>query len=163
GGGKDSQEGAEEVQAGDAAADPSGALPLAPGARAGVGRLRARRLDGRRGGDQTPRRRGGRRGGSTRGSAEGRRGGFAGRPPGRARGPAGGGVKRLLPGPGFFTVLATMAYVAARLAEPGRRALWLDIYLLVVGAIGVFTAVLATRRAFPLDRGSALVAALERE
>jgi hypothetical protein len=72
-------------------------------------------------------------------------------------------VKRLLPGLGFFTVLATMAYVAARIVEPGRRTLWLDIYLLVVGAIGVFTAVLATRRAFPLDRGSALVAALERE
>jgi hypothetical protein len=72
-------------------------------------------------------------------------------------------VKSLLPGPVFMMVLTTIAYVVARVAEPGRRALWLDIYLLVLGAIAVFTAVLVTRRAFPLDPGSALVAALERE
>ena len=72
-------------------------------------------------------------------------------------------MKRLLPVPVFLTVLATIAYMFARLAEPGRGELWLDLYVLVVGGIGVFTAVLATRRSFPLDRGSALVAALERE
>ncbi len=72
-------------------------------------------------------------------------------------------MKSLLPGPGLLMVLATIAYVVARFAEPGRRALWLDVYLLVLGAIAVFAAVLATRRAFPLDRGSALAAALERE
>ncbi|HYX89390.1 MAG TPA: hypothetical protein VE753_08475 [Gaiellaceae bacterium] len=60
-------------------------------------------------------------------------------------------------------VLATIAYAVARLGEPGRRALWLDVYLLVLGAIAVFAAALATRDAFPLDRGSALAAALERE
>jgi Domain of unknown function (DUF4129) len=63
----------------------------------------------------------------------------------------------------LLMVLATIAYAVARLGEPGRRALWLDVYLLVLGAIAVFAAVLATREAFPLDRGSALAAALERE
>ena len=72
-------------------------------------------------------------------------------------------MKRLLPTPTLLMVLATIAYVVARLAEPGRRALWLDVYLLVLGAIAVFAAVLVTRQAFPLDRGSALAAALERE
>jgi hypothetical protein len=72
-------------------------------------------------------------------------------------------VKRLLAAPALLMVLATIAYAVARLGEPGRRALWLDVYLLVLGAIAVFAAVLATREAFPLDRGSALAAALERE
>ena len=72
-------------------------------------------------------------------------------------------MKRLLPGAALMTMLATLAYVVARLAEPGRRALWLDVYLLVLGAIAVFAAVLATRQAFPLDRGSSLAKALERE
>jgi hypothetical protein len=72
-------------------------------------------------------------------------------------------VKRLLPAPAFLMVLATIAYAVARVGEPGRRALWLDIYLLVLGAIAVFAAVLITREAFPLDRGSALAAALKRE
>jgi hypothetical protein len=62
-----------------------------------------------------------------------------------------------------MAAMATLAYVVARLAAPGRHALWLDVYVLVLGAIAVVAAVLATRQAFPLDRGSALAAALERE
>jgi hypothetical protein len=65
--------------------------------------------------------------------------------------------------PIYLTALGTLAYLFARVAEPNRRALWLDIYLLLIGATGIFAAVLATRRAFPLDSGSAIVAALERE
>jgi hypothetical protein len=72
-------------------------------------------------------------------------------------------VKRLLSGAGFMTLLATLAYVGARAVEPGRRGLWLDVYLLVLGAVAVFAAVLATRQAFPLDRASLLAKALERE
>jgi hypothetical protein len=72
-------------------------------------------------------------------------------------------MKRLLSGAALMTMLATLAYVVARLAAPGRRALWLDVYLLVLGAIAVFAAVLATRQAFPLDNRSLLAAALERE
>jgi hypothetical protein len=72
-------------------------------------------------------------------------------------------VKRLLAGSALGAAFATLAFVLARLAAPGRLELELDVYVLVLGALAVFAAVLATRQAFPLDRGSALAAALERE
>jgi hypothetical protein len=72
-------------------------------------------------------------------------------------------VKRLLAGTAFGAGLATLALIFARFAAPGWRELELDVYLLVLGALTVLAAVLATREAFPLDEGSALAAALERE
>jgi hypothetical protein len=72
-------------------------------------------------------------------------------------------VKRLLAGSALGAAFATLAFVLARLAAPGRLELELDVYVLVLGALAVFAAVLATRQAFPLNHGSALAAALERE
>jgi hypothetical protein len=72
-------------------------------------------------------------------------------------------VKRLLAGTAFGAVLATLALVFVRVAFPGWRDLALDVYLLVLGALAVLAAVLATREAFPADRGSALASALARE
>jgi hypothetical protein len=72
-------------------------------------------------------------------------------------------LKRLLAGAGFGAALATLALLLAIFAAPGRKELELDVYVLVLGALAVFAAVLATRQAFPLDQGSALAVALERE
>lgn len=72
-------------------------------------------------------------------------------------------MKRLLAGTAFGASLATLGLLLSIWAAPGRRALEVDVYVLVLGALAVLAAVLATRRAFPLDRGSALAAALERE
>ena len=72
-------------------------------------------------------------------------------------------MKRLVAGIALGTVLATTALLVARVVEPGRRELELDVYVLTVGAVALFAAVLATRRAFPVEEGSTLAAALERE
>jgi hypothetical protein len=72
-------------------------------------------------------------------------------------------LKRLLAGAGFGAALATLALLLVIFAAPGRKELELDVYVLVLGALAVFAAVLATRQAFPLDQGSALAVALERE
>ncbi|MGB2874132.1 MAG: hypothetical protein WBB76_01510 [Gaiellaceae bacterium] len=72
-------------------------------------------------------------------------------------------MRRLVAAAAFGTVLATLGFVGARLVEPGRRGLELDIYVLVVGALAVLTAVMAAREAFPISEGSALAAALETE
>jgi hypothetical protein len=69
-------------------------------------------------------------------------------------------VRRLLPGAIFFAVLATIAFAIARLAQPGRQALEIDIYVLLIGSMAVATAVLAIREAFPPARGSGIAAAL---
>jgi hypothetical protein len=72
-------------------------------------------------------------------------------------------MKRLLAGLVFGAGLSTLALLFARIVEPGRRELEFDVYVLVLGALAVLGAVLATRKAFPADEGSALAAALERE
>jgi hypothetical protein len=72
-------------------------------------------------------------------------------------------VKRLLAGVAFGAGLATLALLLTIFAAPGRKELELDVYVLVLGALAVLGAVLATRQAFPLDRGSTLAAALEHD
>ena len=72
-------------------------------------------------------------------------------------------MKRLIAGVALGTVLATIALLFLRVLVPGRRELELDVYVLTVGAMALLAAILATRRAFPLEEGSALAAALERE
>ena len=72
-------------------------------------------------------------------------------------------MKRLLAGVAFGAGLATLALLLTIFSAPGRKELELDVYVLVLGALAVLGAVLATRQAFPLDRGSTLAAALEHD
>jgi hypothetical protein len=72
-------------------------------------------------------------------------------------------VKRMLQTWAFLTVFATIALVLARFAQPGRFALELDVYILVVGGLALFQVVLATREAYPRAARSALAEALDRE
>jgi hypothetical protein len=72
-------------------------------------------------------------------------------------------VRRLFVGLLSAASAVTVALVLAALLEPGKRALELDIYVLVVGGIAVLTAVLAARRAYPLAERSALADALVEE
>jgi hypothetical protein len=72
-------------------------------------------------------------------------------------------MKRLLAGFLLGTALASIGLIVVRVVEPGRQALELDVFVLVVGALAVLTAVLATRQAFPLGEGSAILEALEHE
>jgi hypothetical protein len=63
----------------------------------------------------------------------------------------------------FLTALATIALVLARFAQPGRFALELDVYILVVGGLALFEVIVATREAYPGAGRSALAEALDRE
>jgi hypothetical protein len=72
-------------------------------------------------------------------------------------------VKRLVAGVALGTTIAAAALIVALVVRPGQRALELDIFILVIGAMAVLAAVIATREAFPLAQGSALAEALERE
>src|SRR5439155_13471722 len=72
-------------------------------------------------------------------------------------------VKRLVAGVALGASLATVALIVARVVAPGRKELELDVYVLSVGAIALAAAILATRRAFPVEEGSGLADALERE
>jgi hypothetical protein len=72
-------------------------------------------------------------------------------------------VRRLLSGAAFFIAFASAGLLAARLAEPGRLTLELDVYGLVVGALALFTAVFATREAFPRAGPSAIAEAFKHE
>jgi hypothetical protein len=72
-------------------------------------------------------------------------------------------VKRLLQTWLFLTVLATLGLVLVRFAQPGRFALELDVYILVVGGLALFEVVMATREAYPRAARSALAEALDRE
>jgi hypothetical protein len=72
-------------------------------------------------------------------------------------------VKRLVAGFALGTTIAAAALIVALVVRPGQKALELDIFVLVVGAMAVLAAVIATREAFPLSEGSALAEALERE
>jgi hypothetical protein len=72
-------------------------------------------------------------------------------------------MKRFLVGWAIFTAFATVALVLAHLFAPGRIELELDIYILAVGGLALLEIVLATRDAFPLEKHSALAAAIGRE
>jgi hypothetical protein len=63
----------------------------------------------------------------------------------------------------FIAGLATVALLVLRSVFPGRQALELDVYVLVVGALAVLTAVLAAQRAIPVSTTSAIAEALDRE
>ena len=62
----------------------------------------------------------------------------------------------------FLTVLATIALLVARFAQPRRFALELDVYILVVGGLALLEVVMATRQAYPHAARSALAEALDR-
>jgi hypothetical protein len=72
-------------------------------------------------------------------------------------------LKTLIAGVALGTVIATAALIVARVVAPGWHELELDVYVLAVGAVALLAAILATRRAFPLEEGSALTVALNRE
>ena len=72
-------------------------------------------------------------------------------------------MKRLLAGWILGATLASLALAFGRFVEPGRFSLLFDIYVLVLGAMALLAGVIAVREVFPLERDSALVAALERE
>jgi hypothetical protein len=72
-------------------------------------------------------------------------------------------VKRLVAGVVLGASLATVALIVVRVVLPGWKELELDVYVLTVGAMALLAAILATRRAFPVEQGSGLAAALQRE
>ena len=72
-------------------------------------------------------------------------------------------MKRLILGLAVGAALATIALVFTIVLAPSRRPLWLDIYVLVVGGMAVFTGVLLVRRAYPQADTSAIAAALEEQ
>ena len=72
-------------------------------------------------------------------------------------------MKRMIQTWIFLAVLATIALVLARFAQPGRFALELDVYILVVGGLALLEVVMATREAYPRAGRSALAEALDRE
>lgn len=63
----------------------------------------------------------------------------------------------------FLTALASIGLVLARFAQPGRFAVELDVYILVIGGLALFQVVLATREAYPRAARSALAEALDRK
>jgi hypothetical protein len=70
-------------------------------------------------------------------------------------------LKRLAVGLSLCAGLATIAFILAAVLAPGRRALELDIFVLVLGGMAVFTGVLVVRRAYPQADTSAIAEALE--
>lgn len=73
-------------------------------------------------------------------------------------------MKRLAIGWGAFALLATIALVVARVFEPGRFELELDVYILVVGGVALLNVVILIREAYPLEPSvTQLARALERD
>lgn len=73
-------------------------------------------------------------------------------------------MKRLALWWGAFALLATIALLLARLFEPGRLELELDVYVLALGAVALFDVVILVREAYPLERPVPQIArALERD
>lgn len=73
-------------------------------------------------------------------------------------------MKRLAIGWGAFTVVAAIALLLARLFEPGRLELELDVFLLAVGGVLLLNVVILIREAYPLERPVTQIArALERD
>lgn len=63
----------------------------------------------------------------------------------------------------FLTAMAAAALGLARLLAPGWFDLELDVFILVAGGIALVNVVIAAREAYPLEEGSALAEALDRE
>ncbi len=73
-------------------------------------------------------------------------------------------MKRLAISWGAFAVLATIALLLARLFEPGRSELELDVFLLAVGGAALLNVVILIRESYPLERPVTQIArALERD
>jgi hypothetical protein len=72
-------------------------------------------------------------------------------------------VRRLVAGVVLGASLASIALIVARVVSPGWKELETDVYVLTVGAMALLAAILATRRAFPVEERSAIALALERE
>jgi hypothetical protein len=72
-------------------------------------------------------------------------------------------VKRLFGAWIFFTSLASVALLFARLLAADWFTLELDIYILVVGGIALLDVVVLAREAYPRENVPAIVGALERE
>ena len=73
-------------------------------------------------------------------------------------------MKRLAIGWGAFALLATIALLLARLFEPNRLELELDVYILVVGGVLLLNVVILIREAYPLEQPVTQIArALERD
>jgi len=72
-------------------------------------------------------------------------------------------VKQLLGAWLLVTALATVALLLARLLEPGRFELELDVYVLAIGGLALLLTVVHARKAYPREEQSAVAAALERE
>jgi hypothetical protein len=72
-------------------------------------------------------------------------------------------VKQYVVGWSGFAVLAAFGLLVAHFFLPGYLATELDIFILAVGGLALFLAVAATRGAYPMQRRSALAAALERD
>lgn len=58
-------------------------------------------------------------------------------------------------------LFATFGLLAARSLAPGRHEIELDVYVLVLGALGLLAMVSVQRQIVPSERGSRLAAALE--
>ena len=61
-------------------------------------------------------------------------------------------MKRRAIGWGAFALLAAVGLLLARLFEPGRFELELDVYILVVGGVALLNVVILIREAYPLER-----------
>ncbi len=73
-------------------------------------------------------------------------------------------MKRRAIGWGAFALLAAIGLVLARVFEPGRLELELDVYILVVGGVALLNVVILIREAYPLERPVTQIArALERD
>ena len=73
-------------------------------------------------------------------------------------------MKRLAIGWGAFALLATVGLVLARVFEPNRFELELDVYILVVGGVLLLNVVILIREAYPLEAPVTQIArALERD
>jgi len=62
----------------------------------------------------------------------------------------------------FLAGLATVTLLVLRSVFPSEATLELDIYVLLVGALAILTAMVAAQRAIPVSRSSAIAEALER-
>ena len=72
-------------------------------------------------------------------------------------------MRRLLELGALLAALATIGLFAAWASAPGRLALELDVYILVVGGLALLLVVAATRQTFPREGRSALAKALDRD
>lgn len=73
-------------------------------------------------------------------------------------------MKRRAIGWGAFALLAAIGLLLARVFEPGRFELELDVYILVVGGVALLNVVILIREAYPLEPPVTQIArALERD